>query len=157
MHGNHALGAARSRESRDLADLRTLRRAGDWPGSLRHSLSCQPLGEVEQGTLSLKTPPEEQSAQLGLLCTCGRRPVQLKARGCCRLCYYRRYHLVRWFGGLRELILKRDRTLANSGGPTLVTVQSVHAAGASRTSIALPNLEFHDQRPCSDDRRTRID
>jgi len=64
---------------------------------------------MEQGTLLLKTPPEEQSAQLGLLCPCGRRPVELKARGCCRLCYNGRYHSLRWFGGLRELVLKRDR------------------------------------------------
>src|SRR5271163_3649585 len=60
MRGGHALGAARSRECGDLTDLRTLRRAGDWAGCRRHPLSCQPLGEVEQGTLSLKTPQEEQ-------------------------------------------------------------------------------------------------
>jgi hypothetical protein len=35
--------------------------------------------------------------------------VELKVLGCCRLCYQRRYHSLRWFGGLRELILKRDR------------------------------------------------
>jgi len=64
---------------------------------------------VEQGTLSLKAPREEQSAQLCLLCECGRRPIELKARGCCRLCYYRRYRSLRSFGGLRELILERDR------------------------------------------------
>ena len=109
MLGGPALGAARSRECRDLIDLRTLRRAGDWAGCQWHPLSCQPLGEVEQGTLSLKTPPEEHSAQLGLLCPCGRRPIELRSRGCCRLCYYRRYRSLRWFGGLRELILKRDR------------------------------------------------
>ena len=40
---------------------------------------------------------------------CGRRPVELKVLGCCRVCYQRHYHSVRWFGGLRELILKRDR------------------------------------------------
>jgi hypothetical protein len=33
----------------------------------------------------------------------------LKVLGCCRLCYQRHYHSVRWFGGLRELIIKRDR------------------------------------------------
>jgi hypothetical protein len=52
----------------------------------------------------------EAAAQLGLLCACGRRPVELKVLGCCRLCYHRRYHSLRWFGGLRELILKRDRS-----------------------------------------------
>lgn len=48
-------------------------------------------------------------AQLDLLCVCGRRPVELKGLGCCSLCYYRHYHSWRWFGGLREVVLKRDR------------------------------------------------
>ena len=52
---------------------------------------------------------EARTAQLDLLCACGRRPVELKVLGCCRLCYQRHYHSVRWFGGFRELILKRDR------------------------------------------------
>jgi hypothetical protein len=67
------------------------------------------IDEVEPGVLPQKAPPEERSAQLGLLCECGRRPIELKGPGCCRLCYYRRYHSLRWFGGLRELVLKRDR------------------------------------------------
>jgi hypothetical protein len=54
-------------------------------------------------------PSEARAAQLELLCGCGRRPVELKVLGCCRLCYQGRYHSLRWFGGLRELILKRDR------------------------------------------------
>jgi hypothetical protein len=29
--------------------------------------------------------------------------------GCCRLCYYRRYRSLRFFGGLREAVLRRDR------------------------------------------------
>jgi hypothetical protein len=49
------------------------------------------------------------AAQLDLLCACGRRPVELKGLGCCSLCYYREYHSWRWFGGLREAVLKRDR------------------------------------------------
>ena len=49
------------------------------------------------------------AAQLNLLCACGRRPVELKVLGCCALCYYRHYHSLRWFGGLREVVLKRDR------------------------------------------------
>ena len=35
--------------------------------------------------------------------------IELKALGCYRLCYHRHYHSMRWFGGLRELILTRDR------------------------------------------------
>jgi hypothetical protein len=54
-----------------------------------------------------KPPPEGQGAQLRFLCTCGRRPIELKALRCCRLCYYRQYDSLRWFGGLRDLILKR--------------------------------------------------
>jgi hypothetical protein len=54
-------------------------------------------------------PPEERGTQLGLLCACGRRPIELRGLRCCRLCYYRQYDSLRWFGGLRELILKRDR------------------------------------------------
>jgi hypothetical protein len=49
------------------------------------------------------------AAQLDLLCACGRRPVELKGLGCCSLCYYRQYHSWRWFGGLLEAVLKRDR------------------------------------------------
>jgi hypothetical protein len=67
------------------------------------------INEVEPGVLLPKAPPAERNAQLGLLCACGRRPIELKGPGCCRLCYYRRYPSLRWFGGLRELVLKRDR------------------------------------------------
>jgi len=50
-----------------------------------------------------------EPAQLALFCGCGRRPVELRERGCCRLCYCRRYRSLRFFGGLREVVLKRDR------------------------------------------------
>ena len=33
----------------------------------------------------------------------------LKSLGCCRSCYDRRYHSLRFFGGLRERVLERDR------------------------------------------------
>jgi hypothetical protein len=64
---------------------------------------------VEPEVLSRKVLREARTAQLDLLCACGRKRVELKVLGCCRLCYQRHYHSVRWFGGLRELILKRDR------------------------------------------------
>lgn len=73
------------------------------------ALSSNSDKRLEPGALSQKVPSEARAAQLDLLCACGRRPVELKVLGCCRLCYQRRYHSVRWFGGLRELILKRDR------------------------------------------------
>ena len=45
--------------------------------------------------------------QLALLCQCG-KAVELKRLGCCRPCYDRRQHSLRFFGGLRERVLKRD-------------------------------------------------
>jgi hypothetical protein len=52
---------------------------------------------------------QAEPAQLALFCGCGRRPVELREPGCCRLCYSRRYRSLRFFGGLREVVLKRDR------------------------------------------------
>ena len=46
--------------------------------------------------------------QLSFLCPCGKR-IALKALGCCRSCYDRRHHSLRFFGGLRERVLARDR------------------------------------------------
>ena len=42
-----------------------------------------------------------QPVQLSFLCPCGKR-IALKALGCCRSCYDRRHHSLRFFGGLRE-------------------------------------------------------
>src|SRR6516164_7049679 len=53
-------------------------------------------------------PAEREGMQLSFLCPCGKQIV-LKALGCCRSCYDRRHHSVRFFGGLRERVLKRDR------------------------------------------------
>ncbi len=52
---------------------------------------------------------QAKSAQLALFCACGRRAAELKGLGCCRPCYYRIYRSLRFFGGLREVVLKRDR------------------------------------------------
>jgi hypothetical protein len=49
-----------------------------------------------------------QAVQLCFLCPCGKR-TELKALGCCRSCYDRRHHSLRFFGGLRERVLERDR------------------------------------------------
>ena len=49
-----------------------------------------------------------QSLQLSFLCPCGKR-IALKSLGCCRSCYDRRHHSLRFFGGLRERVLERDR------------------------------------------------
>jgi hypothetical protein len=70
---------------------------------------------------------------MGLLCACGRRPIELKGPGCCRLCYYRRYRSWRWFGGLRELVLKRDRF-------------SCRACGAARR-LVVHHRDGHNAEP----------
>ena len=54
--------------------------------------------------------------QLSWLCACGQRPAELKGLGCCRACYHRRYHSLRFFSGLRETVLKRDRFRCRSCG-----------------------------------------
>jgi hypothetical protein len=46
--------------------------------------------------------------QLSFLCPCGKR-IALKSLGSCRSCYDRRHHSLRFFDGLRELVLERDR------------------------------------------------
>ena len=46
--------------------------------------------------------------QLSFLCPCGKR-IALKTLGCCRSCYDRRHHSLRFFDGLRERVLERDR------------------------------------------------
>ena len=51
----------------------------------------------------------EETGQLSFLCSCGKKPIELKTLGCCRSCYDRRYRSLRLFGGLRERVLKRDR------------------------------------------------
>ena len=49
-----------------------------------------------------------RAGQLALLCPCGKH-VQLKRLGCCRTCYDRRQHSLRFFGGRRERVVRRDR------------------------------------------------
>jgi hypothetical protein len=62
------------------------------------------------------------AGQLALLCQCG-KAVELKRFGCCRSCYDRRQHSLRFFGGLRERVLKRDGfrcRACGTGSPLLV-------------------------------------
>jgi hypothetical protein len=47
--------------------------------------------------------------QLSFLCACGKKSIELKTLGCCRACYDRRHHSMRFFGGMRERVLERDR------------------------------------------------
>ena len=62
------------------------------------------------GCLSAMAPIDgsQQTIQLSFLCSCGSRIV-LKSLGCCRSCYDRRHHSLRFFGGMRERVLVRDR------------------------------------------------
>src|ERR1700722_6557959 len=84
-----------------------------------------------------KPPPGGRGTQLGLLCACGRRPIELKGLRCCRLCYYRQYDSLRWFGGLRELILKRDRFECRACGEArrLVVYHREHSATRNPFSL----------------------
>lgn len=50
-----------------------------------------------------------EGRQLSFLCACGRRPIEMKSPACCRRCYDRRHHSLRFFGGMRERVLERDR------------------------------------------------
>jgi hypothetical protein len=80
----------------------------------------------------------EKPTQLSWLCACGRRPLELKGPGFCRACYYRRYHSLRFFGGLREAVLRRDRfrcRVCGSGAPLLVHHRGGH--NESRLLITL--------------------
>jgi hypothetical protein len=63
-----------------------------------------PETELRMDAPESRAPP----VQLSLLCRCGKR-IALKALGCCRSCYDRRHHSLRFFGGLRERVLERDR------------------------------------------------
>jgi hypothetical protein len=73
----------------------------------------------------------ERPTQLSWLCACGRRPLKLKGPRCCRACYHRRYHSLRFFGGLREAVLRRDRfrcRVCGSGAALLVHHRNGHNA-----------------------------
>ena len=72
----------------------------------------EPLGWATMASaladfVNRKDPVEP--AQLDLFCGCGRRSVELRRRVAAELCYGRRYRSLRFFGGLRDVILKRDR------------------------------------------------
>lgn len=61
--------------------------------------------------------------QLSFFCACGAGPIEIKTLGCCRRCYDRRHHSLRFFGGKRESVLERDRfrcRACGAGGRLLV-------------------------------------
>ena len=71
--------------------------------------SAFPLAHSAESELRMDSPEGRgPPVQLSFLCPCGKR-IALKALGCCRSCYDRRHHSLRFFGGLRERVLERDR------------------------------------------------
>ena len=54
--------------------------------------------------------------QLSFFCGCGKKSIELKRLGCCRTCYDRRHHSLRFFGGMRERVLERDRLRCRACG-----------------------------------------
>jgi hypothetical protein len=74
-----------------------------------------------------------QAVQLSFLCACGSRIV-LKNLGCCRSCYDRRHHSLRFFGGLRERVLVRDRFRCRGCGKRSALVVH-HRDRRNRTSL----------------------
>ena len=73
-----------------------------------------------------------QAVQLSFLCACGSR-IALKTLGCCRSCYDRRHHSLRFFGGLRERVLLRDSFRCRGcGKPSALVVH--HRERRNRTN-----------------------
>jgi hypothetical protein len=71
--------------------------------------SAFPPANSAKSELRMDSPEKrEPPVQLSFLCPCGKR-IALKALGWCRSCYDRRHHSLRFFGGLRERVLERDR------------------------------------------------
>jgi len=57
-------------------------------------------------------PPLNSNNEAGItqiLCACGTGPIEMKTLVCCRRCYDRRHHSLRFFSGMREHVLERDR------------------------------------------------
>lgn len=76
--------------------------------------------------------------QLALLCACGKRPIAVKRWGCCRACYDRRHHSLRFFGGLRERVLQRDRCRCRGCGVSSALV--VHHRAPDNQAASLITL-----------------
>ena len=91
--------AGRNHRNRNRLNPRPIRGWSHWVG--------RPWHPPRRISLIGRDPVEP--AQLALFCGCGQRSVELRRRGCCRVCYGRHYRSLRFFGGLRDVILKRDR------------------------------------------------
>jgi hypothetical protein len=69
----------------------------------------RPSSGSGSGSVADLSARRQKGHQLSFLCLCGEKPIELKTLGCCRRCYDRRYHSSRFFGGMRERVLERDR------------------------------------------------
>ena len=76
-----------------------------------------------------------QAVQLSFLCACGSR-IALKNLGCCHSCYDRRHHSLRFFGGLRERVLVRDRFRCRGCGKRSALVVH-HRDRLNRTNLLI--------------------
>jgi hypothetical protein len=77
------------------------------------------------------------AGQLALLCGCG-KAVELRRLGCCRSCYDRRQHSLRFFSGLRERVIRRDGFRCRACGAALrLLVHHRARASDARTLITL--------------------
>jgi hypothetical protein len=75
--------------------------------------------------------------QLALLCACG-QPIAVKRLARCRSCYERRRHSLRFFSGLRERVLQRDRLRCRGCGAQVSLV--VHHRAPQNQTQALITL-----------------
>jgi hypothetical protein len=116
MRGGRGPDAASPSEYRDAENPGPLRRFRDWFGVCRAALYCSRT----DWKIGRMRPDENRRAaageQLALLYACGKRPIAVKRLGCCRSCYDRRHHSLRFFGGLREHVLERDRSRCRGCG-----------------------------------------
>jgi hypothetical protein len=108
MPGGRGPDDGRKSERRDHNDSRAFWLSGDWPRRPGYSLCLAgpPLAvSCFEGKRGISQKAEEQ---LSFLCPCG-KSVELKTLGRCRACYDQRHHSLRFFGGMRERVLARDR------------------------------------------------
>jgi hypothetical protein len=113
-----------------------------WPSDLALAASGLPHPQLgKAGGMKPELLKEARAGgQLALLYGCG-KAVELKRLGCCRSCYDRRQHSLRFFGGLRERVIRRDGFAAGPAArshaswfiiapPTAKSARSLHSASA---------------------------
>ena len=137
MRGGRGPDAASPSECRDAENPRPLRRFRDWSGIWRAALYRSRTDWKISG-MRPDEPPRAAGEQLALLCACGKRPIAVKRLGCCRSCYDRRHHSLRFFGGLREHVLERDRFRCRGCGVSSALV--VHHRAPDNQAASLITL-----------------